>query len=89
MLLCRVRHKKYEKKNLDTKNVFGHTRNRLCHDGTDRRRIRGSEPSSVVHAHEDASSSSRPLVFPKIEVIDLTDDVEYEYMYKRPHRSML
>jgi hypothetical protein len=37
-----------------------------------------------VHAHEDASSSSRPLVFPKIEVIDLTDDVEYEYMYKRP-----
>jgi hypothetical protein len=26
----------YEKKKLDVKNVFQHTRNRLCHDGTHR-----------------------------------------------------
>jgi hypothetical protein len=75
---------KYEKKNLEAKNVFKHAHNHLCHDGTPHRRISGTEPSFVVPACEDASSSSSPLVFPKIEVIDLTKDVEYEYMYKRP-----
>jgi hypothetical protein len=47
--------------------------------------IRGSEPSSVVPAREYTPSSSSPLVVPKIEVIDLTEQAEYEYMYKHPH----
>jgi hypothetical protein len=75
---------KYEQKNLDAKNVFEHYRNCYCRGGAYRRRIHGSKPCSVVPAREDASSSSSPLVLPKIEVIDLTEDAEYEYMYKSP-----
>jgi hypothetical protein len=26
-----------------------------------------------------------PLAVPKVEVIDLTEEAEYEYIYKRPH----
>jgi hypothetical protein len=79
---------RYEKKNLDAKNVFEHTHNRLCHDGSHHRRIRGPESSSIVPAHQDTSSSSSPLVFPKIEIIDLTEDAEYEYMYHYVKNSL-
>jgi hypothetical protein len=47
--------------------------------------IRGSKPSSIVPTREDTPSSLSPLVVPKIEVIDLTEEAEYEYMYKHPH----
>jgi hypothetical protein len=51
---------KYEKKNLDVKNVFAHVHNRLCHDGAFRRQIERSETSSVVPTHKDTPSSSSP-----------------------------
>jgi hypothetical protein len=79
---CKI--EKYEKKNLDAKNVFAHARNHLWHDGTHRHQSQGSEPSSIVPAHKDTPSSSSPLVPPKVQVIDLTEEAEYEYMYKRP-----
>jgi hypothetical protein len=76
---------RYEKKNLDAKNVFSHARNCLCHDDTHHHCLGGSEPSSIVAGHEDLPSSSCPLAMPKVEVIDLTEEAEYEYMYKRPN----
>jgi hypothetical protein len=75
---------KCEKKNLDVKNVFAHAHNRLCHDDTHRCQIEGSKPSSAAPAREDPPSSLSPLTMPKVEVIDLTEEAEYEYMYKRP-----
>jgi hypothetical protein len=80
---CKI--EKYKKKNLDVKNVFAHACNCLCHDDTRHRQIEGSEPSSTMPAREDPPSSSSPLAMPKFEVIDLTDEAEYEYMYKRPN----
>jgi hypothetical protein len=48
---CKI--EKYEKKSLDMKNVFKHACNHLCHDGTHRRQIQGSKPSSIVPARGD------------------------------------
>jgi hypothetical protein len=56
----------------------------FCHGGTPRRQIRGSESSSFVPTCKDTPSSSSLLVLPKIKVIHLTEDAEYEYMYSAP-----
>jgi hypothetical protein len=79
---CKI--EKYEKKSLDAKNVFKHTCNRLCHDGTHRHRICGSNHLLLCLPTKMLLCLRAPFFFPKIEVIDLTEYAEYEYMYKRP-----
>jgi hypothetical protein len=88
MCLCHVRFKN-TRRILTQKNIFAHAHNRLCHDGTHRRQIQGSEPSSIVPPREDTTSSSCPLVLPTVEVIDLTEEAEYEYMCKYPRWFVL
>jgi hypothetical protein len=74
---------KYVQRNLESKNFFEQfTRNRLTYDSTRHHRIGGNGSSSVVPAREDGSSSSSPLVSPKVEVIDLIEDAELECIYK-------
>jgi hypothetical protein len=68
-VLMSLKIEKYEKKNLDAKNVFAHARIRLCHDDSHHRQLGGFEPSSAMAGHEDPPSFSSPLACLRLKLL--------------------